>query len=194
MMLMQQDRVVMLRDPPEVMTESEIFEKQLCLATPRHHSQEFKDVMSGEYGEILTTMVDSTMLEQQTTAAPVTATEPSGAEGEAQTRDSWVPVPTWAEPTCLLTPNPRSERFMCDGARQCYGRSSQEEPECICIVEDTEAECLFREFRGEVEEIRREMQNMMLDIPAIIMEANQQELWNHEWVPDGTGRAPLAPP
>ncbi|KAL8219347.1 UNVERIFIED_CONTAM: hypothetical protein K2H54_020368 [Gekko kuhli] len=59
-----------------------------------------------------------------------------------------------------------------------WSTACMEEAEHIHIVEDIEAERLHREFRGEVEEIRREMQNMVLDIPGIIMEAIQQEFWN----------------
>ncbi|KAL8220503.1 UNVERIFIED_CONTAM: hypothetical protein K2H54_048398 [Gekko kuhli] len=137
------------------------------------------NVMRGEDGEIPTTIADSTVLEQQTMVVPVTATECKGAEGGGQTQDLRAPLPTWAEPTWLLTPNPRSERFTCDGTRRLYGCLSREEPERIRVVEDTEAEHLHREFRGEAEDIRREMRNMMLDIPGIIMEAIQQEFWNH---------------
>ncbi|KAL8181256.1 UNVERIFIED_CONTAM: hypothetical protein K2H54_050883 [Gekko kuhli] len=127
--------------------------------------------------------MDSTVLEQWTMGAPVTADKSKGAEGEAWTRDSWMPLSTWAKPIWLLTPDLRSERSACDGTRRHYGCSFREEPEYIYVMEDTEAECLRREFRGEAEEIRREMQNMAI----------QREFWNHEWAPDGIGRVLQAP-
>ncbi|KAL8186625.1 UNVERIFIED_CONTAM: hypothetical protein K2H54_001518 [Gekko kuhli] len=90
-----------------------------------------------EDGEIPTTAADITTLEQQTMGAPVMTAEPKGAEVGVRTQDSWAPLPSWVEPTWLLTPEPRSKRFTGDGARWRYGRSFQEEPECIRAVEDT---------------------------------------------------------
>ncbi|KAL8174561.1 UNVERIFIED_CONTAM: hypothetical protein K2H54_048885 [Gekko kuhli] len=67
------------------------------------------------------------------------------------------------------------------------GHSSQEDLEHIHAVEGTEVDCLHREFRDEAEEIRQEVQNMMLQLPGIIMDAIQQEFRNHEQAQDRVG-------
>ncbi|KAL8172742.1 UNVERIFIED_CONTAM: hypothetical protein K2H54_016021 [Gekko kuhli] len=105
-------------------------------------------MMSREDEEIPVTAVDSTEMQQQTTAALVVAVEPEGAERGAQTQASWAPLPSWAEPTWLLIPDLRAKRFAGDGTRQFYKHSFKEEAEHIHSVEDTEVEHHRREFWG----------------------------------------------
>ncbi|KAL8182808.1 UNVERIFIED_CONTAM: hypothetical protein K2H54_001827 [Gekko kuhli] len=122
--------------------------------------------MSGEDGEVPTTAADGTVTEQWTTAAPVMTAKSKGAEGGAQIRDSWALLAIWAEPTWVMTPNLRFERLAYDSVQSHYRCSFRDDQECLHVVEDTGVECLCREFRGEAEEIRQEMQSMMLDIPG----------------------------
>ncbi|KAL8186780.1 UNVERIFIED_CONTAM: hypothetical protein K2H54_009724 [Gekko kuhli] len=105
-------------------------------------------MMSGEDGEVPTTVVEGTVSEQGTTAALVANAGSKGLESGVWTQDSWAEIPTWAEPNWVVTLDPRLEKLAYDGTQRHYRRSFQDDPECILAMENIEVECLHREFRA----------------------------------------------
>ncbi|KAL8172733.1 UNVERIFIED_CONTAM: hypothetical protein K2H54_014968 [Gekko kuhli] len=104
--------------------------------------------MNGEDGEVLTTAVDGTMTEQGTMTAPVVNAESKGVESWVQTLDFWAAIPTSADLTWAVTPDPRLEKLASNGIQRFKGGHQKEDvlaeqPEAFQVDYELDPPVLF---------------------------------------------------